>query len=163
MSKMNEKIENLAIFNTREFFPRYVSLKFSSGNQQKVLSFVEETWKDYAINQPFEFFFLEDKFSEMQFTEKKTANIFSIFSFVALFIAGIGLISLASFSTESRTREIGIRKVIGSSAPQLTKLFLSDFGKWVLIANLFALPAAYVFMNKWLDNFPYHSDFPYCL
>ncbi|MEA1896955.1 MAG: ABC transporter permease [Bacteroidota bacterium] len=161
MSKMNEKIENLAIFNTREFFPRYVSLKFSSGNQQKILSFVEETWKDYAINQPFEFFFLEDKLIEMQFTEKKVAGIFSILSFIAIFIAGIGVISLASFSTESRTREIGIRKAMGSSSCELTQLFLRDFGKWVLIANIFAWPVAYIFLKKWLYNFPYHSDFPY--
>lgn len=161
MSSINEEIKNLAIFNTSEFFPRYVSLKFNSGDPQKVLSFVEETWKDYAINQPFEFFFLEDKLTEMQFIEKKTASIFSILSFIAIFIAGIGVISLALFSTENRTREIGIRKAMGSSASQLTRLFLSDFGKWVLIANLFAWPAAYVFMNKWLNNFPYHSDFPY--
>ncbi len=161
MSNMNEKIENLAIFNTREFFPRYVSLKFSSGNQQSVLSFVEETWKDYAINQPFEFFFLEDSFSEMQFSEKKTASIFSIFSFIALFIAGIGVISLAFFSTENRTREIGIRKTMGSSSCQLIQLFLRDFGKWVLIAILLAWPAAFIFMKTWLYNFPYHSNFPF--
>ena len=161
MSNMNEEIENLAIFKRSDFFYRYISLKFSSQHQKDVLSFVQNTWKDYAINQPFHFFFLEDKVAEMQFTERKTASIFSIFSFVALFIAGIGVISLASFTTESRTREIGIRKAMGSSAIQLTRLFLADFGKWVLIGNLLAWPAAYVFMSKWLDNFPYHNGFPY--
>lgn len=161
MTRVSQEIQNLVIFETTEFFPRYISLKYTPENLQEVFSFVEGTWKDYAINQPFHFFFLEDKVAEMQFTEKKTASIFSIFAFVALIIAGIGVISLASFTTESRTREIGVRKAMGSSASQLTRLFLSNFGKWVLIANILAWPVAYLYMNKWLDNFPYHSSFPY--
>jgi putative ABC transport system permease protein len=90
--------------------------------------------------------------------EAKTSTIISTFSVLAVFIACLGLIGLASFIFELRKKEIGIRKVLGASVPGLVKLLNGSFIKLVLIANIFAWPAAYYFMNKWLQNFAYKIE-----
>ena len=97
----------------------------------------------------------------MHLTDQKTAKVFTIFSVLALFIASLGLLSLASFTAEQKTREIGIRKAMGSSAMAISVLFLKEFIKWVIVANILAWPVAYLLMTKWLDNFVYRQDFPF--
>ena len=97
----------------------------------------------------------------MHLSDQKTAKVFTIFSVLALFIASLGLLSLASFTAEQKTREIGIRKALGSSAMAISVLFLKEFIKWVVVANVLAWPVAYLLMTKWLDNFVYRQDFPF--
>ena len=82
-------------------------------------------------------------------------SIICSFSFLAIFISCLGLLALASFSVERRTKEIGIRKVLGSSVPQIIFMLTRDFTKWVLLANVFAWPLAYFVLTKWLENFAF--------
>lgn len=160
-SDMKEKIENLTMFYSQTFFPRYITLRIDGINRDETLQYVEKVWRNFAINQPFRYFFLGDKLDEMHLSDQKTAKVFTIFSVLALFIASLGLLSLASFTAEQRTREIGIRKALGSSAMEISIMFLSEFIKWVVVANILAWPVAYFFMTKWLDNFVYRQEFPF--
>lgn len=90
--------------------------------------------------------------------KRKTETIATVFSFLAIFIASLGLFGLASFVTEQRVKEIGIRKVLGASIFELVSLLSKEFAKWVLVANLIAWPAAYYFMNNWLQDFAYRIN-----
>lgn len=160
-NNMKEKIENLTMYYSQKSFPRYVTLRMDGNNTEETLQYIEKVWRNFAINQPFSYFFLEDKLDEMHLTDQKTAKVFTIFSVLALFIASLGLLSLASFTAEQKTREIGIRKAMGSSAMAISVLFLKEFIKWVIVANILAWPVAYLLMTKWLDNFVYRQDFPF--
>jgi putative ABC transport system permease protein len=90
--------------------------------------------------------------------EQKVRTLFNYFTFMAIFISCLGLFGLASYLTEQRTKEIGIRKVLGASVPKIVRMLSKEFLKWVLIANLIAWPVAYYFMDKWLQNFAYRTD-----
>lgn len=90
--------------------------------------------------------------------EKQTRKLFAIFSFLAIFIACLGLFGLSSFIADRRTKEIGIRKILGASVPKIVTILNKSFIKWVLLANLFAWPAAWYVMNRWLQNFAYRID-----
>ena len=93
--------------------------------------------------------------ANLYLNEQRTSNIATIFSVLAIFIACLGLLGLAAFVTEQRTKEIGIRKSLGASVPEIVILLSKEFTKWVLIANAIAWPLAYFIMNNWLRNFAY--------
>ena len=160
-NNMKEKIENLVIYTPKKYFARYVTLRINDENTKETIRFVEKIWKNYAINQPFNYFFLDGKFDELNQPERRTAKVFTIFSILALFIAGLGLLGLSSFTAEQKTREIGIRKAMGSSVIEISTLFMKEFAKWVIIANLLAWPVAYFLMQGWLNNFVYRLSFPW--
>ncbi|MEK7729703.1 MAG: FtsX-like permease family protein, partial [candidate division KSB1 bacterium] len=122
------------------------------------LKLLESEWKTFAPAMPFEYKFLDEGFEEQYLAERRLGKIFLIFSILTIFIACIGLLGLAAFATEQRTKEIGIRKVLGASMPNLVALLSKDFSKWVLLANLIAWPVAYFVMNKWLQDFAYRID-----
>ena len=105
-----------------------------------------------------EFSFLDDDYNSLYANEEQTRKLFTIFTLLAVFIACLGLFGLVSFSAQRRTREIGIRRVLGASSPRLTFLLVREFLKWVLIANLLAWPVALYLMNRWLQNFAYRTD-----
>lgn len=102
--------------------------------------------------------FMDLKFEELYRSEQQQSDIFTAFSIIAIFIAGLGLFGLASYLTEQRTKEIGIRKVLGSSVLGIVYLLTKDFTKLVLISNIIAWPAAWYFMNGWLENFAYRTS-----
>ena len=112
-------------------------------------------------DQPFRYFFLKDNFNALHKAEQRTGKIFGVFSLLAIFIASLGLLGLASFMAEQRTKEIGIRKVLGASEKQIVRLFSKEFILWGLIANLMAWPVAYWVMKSWLQNFAYRVTLPY--
>jgi putative ABC transport system permease protein len=94
----------------------------------------------------------------MYIADQRTSRIITTFSVLAIFVASLGLLGLAAFVTEQKTKEIGIRKVLGASVMELVTLLSKEFSKWVLIANLIAWPLAYYIMNNWLKNFAYRID-----
>jgi len=122
------------------------------------IKLLESDWKAFAPAMPFEYKFLEEGFEEQYVAEQRLGKIFLIFSVLTIFIACIGLLGLAAFATEQRTKEIGVRKVLGASVPNLVTLLSKDFSKWVLLANFIAWPVAYFAMNKWLQDFAYRID-----
>ena len=165
---MREEIENLIIFNPREFYispvefqAKYVSVRFEDKNIKETVEHIENTWKQFAINQPFRYYFMDEIIDSMHHQDRITARVLTIFTILSLFLASLGLLGLASFSAEQRTREIGIRKVMGSSAKEISILFIKEFGRWVILANLLAWPAAYLLMQNWLQNFSYRANYPF--
>ena len=125
---------------------------------KKELSDIGNVWHKYAGNQAFEYEFFDEDFAKAYETEERTGVIVSVFSVLAIFIACLGLLGLAAFTTEQRTKEVGIRKILGASVPGIVALLLKDFVKWVLISNIIAWPFAYFTLNKWLEDFAYRID-----
>jgi len=136
----------------------FVTVRLAPGNHLNTISFVEKVWKKYAGNEEFNFNFLDNSLQELYAADQRTSRIAGAFSILAIFIACLGLLGLAAFITEQRTKEIGIRKVLGASVPEVIALLSGQFAKWVLIANVVAWPLAYYVMKNWLQNFAYRTD-----
>lgn len=131
----------------------YLSLKIEADNIPATINFLEEKWREFAPGQPFEYSFLDERFSQMYEAEQKLGKIFGVFAFLAIFIACLGLYGLAAFTAEQRRKEIGVRKVLGASIMSIISLLSKEFLKLVGIAFLIAAPIAYYFMNEWLQDF----------
>lgn len=142
-------------FNPGRFY--FLTLQVSSAGLKSVFAFVEKRWKDTFPGRPFESFFLDDAFNKQYQADERVGRIFGIFMLLGLFIACLGLFGLASFTAESRTREIGIRKVLGAASLRIVFLLSKQFAIWVLAANFIAWPAAYVFIQRWLRNFAFRT------
>jgi putative ABC transport system permease protein len=134
---------------------RYVSVKIQMEGLSKTLKFIEATWKHIFPEAPFDYFFLDGVFEQQYRSEASLKRLFEYFSALAVFIGCLGLLGLASYAAERRSKEIGIRKVLGASSPQIVMLLSKQFTRWVVAANLFAWPAAYFAMRSWLGGFAY--------
>ena len=131
----------------------YVSFKVSGENIPETVDYLEAKWNEFAPGQPFQYSFLDDRFNEMYQAEQKLGQIFGVFAFLAIFIACLGLYGLAAFTAEQRTKEIGVRKVLGASIMSIVTLLSKEFLKLVGIAFLIAAPISYFAMNTWLQDF----------
>jgi putative ABC transport system permease protein len=120
--------------------------------------FLESTWERYSSDYPFEFHFLEESIDNLYVSEQRLSKIFNYFTFLAIFIACPGLFGLVSYTAELRTKEIGVRKMLGASISGIVILFTKEFSKWGLLANIIAWPVAYYAMNKWLQSFAYRVE-----
>ena len=134
-------------------FLRYIGIKVSPVNISKTLDFLKSNWEESVPNRAFEFFFLDDELDKLYDAEEKMGKVFSVFTFLAIVIACLGLFALASFTAELRTKEIGIRKVLGAEVTGIVILLSKEFAKWVLVANFIAWPTAYFIMHNWLGGF----------
>ncbi len=139
-------------------FGKFVSVRIVPGNYRRTIAFLQQTWNKYADNEAFDYDFLDQDLNHLYREDIRTDRIAGVFSALAIFIACLGLLGLAAFTTEQRTKEIGIRKVLGASVPELIGLLSSEFAKWVLIANVIAWPLAYLIMDRWLQNFAYKTS-----
>ncbi|MFC2084071.1 ABC transporter permease [Bacteroidota bacterium] len=135
---------------------RYLSVRISPENVKETLQYMKDTWQTYANGQAFEYEFFDKHFERIYLEESQTQQIFLIFSILAIIIACLGLFSLSAFISERRTKEVGIRKALGSSTSGVIYLLVIQFLKWVIIANLIAWPIAWFAMSKWLQGFAYH-------
>ena len=131
----------------------FVSFKITSENIPATINFLEDKWNEFAPSQPFAYSFLDERFNEMYENEQKLGKIFGVFAFLAIFIACLGLYGLAAFTAEQRTKEIGVRKVLGASIMSIITLLSKEFLKLVGIAFIIAAPVSYYFMNEWLQDF----------
>jgi putative ABC transport system permease protein len=134
-----------------------VSLRIASGRTQEALSDVEVVWKRFNPEYPFQYDFLDDRITEQYRNEERMMQMFGYFSLLAIFIACLGLFGLASFMAEKRTKEIGIRKVLGASLANIMVLLSKEFTLLVLVGNIIAWPLAYFAMHNWLNNFAYKT------
>lgn len=135
----------------------WTSLRISPSDVPKTLTFIETTWRKHFPAGEFSYTFLDDRLDRMYRTEMRLVNSFTIYTLIAVFVACLGLFGLASFTITRRTREIGIRKVLGASEWNLTLLTTKAFFALVLIANIVAAPVAYIAMQAWLQNFAYKT------
>ncbi len=136
----------------------YLPIRLKTTNVSSVLSYIKSEWKKFVPGKPFEYYFIDQDLSRLYMSEQKTGELFTAFSVLAIFIACLGLFGLAAFTAERRTKEIGIRKALGSSVSGIVFLLSKEFTKWVLIANIIAWPVAYYFMNNWLKDFAYRIN-----
>ena len=157
IGSLKQEIEPLVLPYLRRS-PMYLAIRLHPGNVAEAISAVEETWKNLAPNQPFSYTFLDQDYARLYNQEQQMSHVFQIFSGLAILIACLGLFGLAAFTTQQRTKEIGIRKILGASVSGIVCLLSKDFLKLVLIANLIAWPIAYYAMNQWLQSFAYRIN-----
>ncbi len=123
-----------------------------------VLAHLEDTWNQFLPDRPFEYYFLDVSFDRLYRAEQRTATLLGIFTVLSLIIACLGLFGLAAFTAEQRTKEIGVRKVLGASLFDIVVLLSRGFTVLVVVAFAIAIPLAYLVVNRWLDNFAYRID-----
>ncbi len=140
---------------------RRISIKISGNNIPAALSHIEATWKKFLPETPYDFTFLDERFADLYKAEQQQGSIFTIFSFIAIFIACLGLFGLSAFTITQRIKEIGIRKVLGASITSIVTLLSKDFMKLVIIASVIAFPIAWYAMHNWLQDFAYRITIPW--
>jgi putative ABC transport system permease protein len=136
----------------------YISIKIKTGNIPDTIGYIKNTFKDVVPNFPLDYYFFDEAFNRDYMSDHDMGRIFSGFAILTIFIACLGFFGLVAFSAQQRTKEIGIRKVLGANISNLLVLLTKEFVQWVIIANIFAWPLAYYFMNKWLQSFAYRID-----
>ncbi|WP_214073176.1 ABC transporter permease [Mucilaginibacter sp. dw_454] len=130
-----------------------VGIKLAGSHASAALKTIEQTWRKYQANTPFSYYFLDERFQKLYTAEQQQGTLFTIFSFIAIFIACLGLFGLSAFTISQRVKEIGVRKVLGASVPQIVIELSKDFLKLVIVASVIALPIAWYAMHKWLLDF----------
>ncbi|MCI0696531.1 ABC transporter permease [candidate division KSB1 bacterium] len=137
---------------------QYLLIRVQASGFSGVLREIKEKWNTLTPGSLFSFSFLDERYKNLYLTETRLGKIMDVFSGLAIFIASLGLLGLASYTIAQRTKEIGIRKVLGASVPGIVGLLAKDFIKLVLIANLLAWPLAYYATNRWLEDFAYRFE-----
>jgi putative ABC transport system permease protein len=133
----------------------YIAVRLGPGNITYTMALLEEKWKELDSTGTFDYAFLEDSLVGQYRAEERLSEIFTYFSILAIFIACLGLFGLASFTAEQKTKEIGVRKVLGAPVAGIILLLSKEFTKWIIAANLLAWPIAYFLMKRWLQNFAF--------
>jgi len=157
ISSFHDEIEPVALIHDPEYFYT-MAVKIQSDDIPAALASIEKTMNKFVPEFPFTYTFLDDDINKGYAKEEQTARIIQTFSLIAIFLGCLGLFGLAAFAAERRTKEVGIRKVLGATASSILFLMSTEFSKWVLVSNIVAWPIAYYAMNKWLQGFAYRID-----
>ena len=152
---LNNRIDPI-ILNMRNPATNMIYIRFHKGNLADFLTSTEKIWKKYNGEVPFSFEFLDDTLQRMYMPEEQKSMLFDCFSFIAVFISCLGLFGLVTYISESKTKEIGIRKVLGASVKDIVNMLSKEFLILVAIAMLFAFPLSYFWLEKMLQNYAYH-------
>jgi putative ABC transport system permease protein len=136
---------------------RHIMIRIDGQHTLEAVRYIEKTWDAFHFDQPFEFAFLDAEIDNVYRSYSNFGGMIRNATFIAVFIACLGLFGLSSFAVEKRTKEVGIRKVLGASAGGVVLLFTREFTKCVLIANVIAWPIAYYVTNHWMQNFAYRA------
>ena len=135
-----------------------VSIRIKPGDEEGALRTLRENWERAFPEDQFEYGFLDDRMERLYEGEKTMRNISAVFSFLSVLVSCLGLLGLVSFTAEEKTKEIGIRKVLGASTGKILALLSGQFIKWIVLANVLAWPVAWFLMNKWLENFAFRTE-----
>ncbi len=157
-NSLHTKIETLCLINFRTRGFHDVSVKIDSRHIGEAMDFVKKTYESTIKSFPYDYVFLDDHFAKLYSNDEKVSKVVGILGGLAIFIACLGLLGLASYSAETRVKEIGVRKVLGASVMNIVGLLSKDFVKLVLIANLLAWPLAWYCMLLWLRDYAYHIN-----
>ncbi len=157
---LRSNVTPLAIYSAESSvgFTSFMPVRFESSNIQQTVSSIEETWELYAPGEPFLYSFLETDLNQMYQSETVSSTLLAFFSILAIIIACVGLFGLAAYMAFQRTKEIGVRKVLGASVVGIIVLLSKDFTKLVGISFVLAVPVSWYLMNNWLDNFAYQTE-----
>ncbi len=153
---LRQSIAPLGVFLRRS--SGLISFRFQAENTQEVIRGLETTWSRIAPGMPFAYSFLDEDFGAMYSAEQRLGTIFTLFAGLAIVIACLGLFALTAFTAEQRTKEIGIRKVMGASVASIVMLLSKEFGRLIIIAFLIAVPTAWFGISKWLDTYTYRTE-----
>ncbi|RLC49794.1 MAG: cell division protein FtsX [Candidatus Cloacimonadota bacterium] len=156
--EMHQNIEPVIIFPQTRGPGNIVVARIAEGQIELAMDHVKKVWSEVYPDHPLTYTFMDDEFNQIYQRDDVTSKIVNIFSGLAIFIACLGLLGLASYAISQRKKEIGIRKTLGSSSSGIVKILTFNFMKWVLIANFIAWPLIYFSMNKWLQNFAYRTE-----
>ncbi len=157
MSSLHEEIEPIIFFFRPSWYDHFL-VRIQPGSFAATIATIDETWGQLYPDAPFSFHFADQGFDEQYRAEERLGQIFTAFAFLAIFIACLGLFGLASFMAQQRTKEIGVRKVLGASVGSIVVLLSAEFTKLVGIAFVVAAPVAYFAMDQWLADFAYRVD-----
>jgi ABC-type antimicrobial peptide transport system permease subunit len=136
---------------------KYIFVKIKSANIPDTIDHIKGVTEKMAPNYPFEYSFLDEGIEDLYQSEQRLGQIFGYFALLAIFISCLGILGLSAFTAEQRTKEIGIRKILGSSVSGIFVLLSKEFSKWILVANIIAWPVAWFAMNQWLQGFAYRT------
>ena len=125
-------------------------------NTPAIIQSIQQQWKNFFPGNPFEYFFLDEHFAEQYKADQQFGQTFGLFAGLAIFVSCLGLLGLAAFVTNQRTKEIGIRKIVGANLPNILVLLTRDFIRPVLISFLIAIPVTIYLLQKWLQNYAFH-------
>jgi ABC-type antimicrobial peptide transport system permease subunit len=154
---IRNKIEPLAL-SLSERPTRIMLIRIPAGDVSKSMEAIENIWKRVIPTYPFDYYFLDENFDEMYRREESIGTLLKYFAALAVFIACLGLFGLASFTSEQRTKEVGIRKVLGATVSNITVLLCREFFLLVFLSNIIAWPAAYFLMKNWLQSYAYRTS-----
>ncbi len=157
---LHTEIEPLALILAPGRF-NAISVRIAPGNIELILHFIEQKWQETFPGDLFEFSFLDDRINRLYENERKVLRVFTVFSFFSIFVACLGLFGLAAFTAGEKTKEIGIRKVLGASTGNILITLSKDLCKWIIVANVLAWPLAWFIMNKWLQHFAFKANIGY--
>jgi hypothetical protein len=155
---LHNEFEPLVLVLTRNWPHNFVFFRIQPEYTAQTLKDLEGIWKKFAPNHPFSYSFLDEDFEALYQTDKRTGTLFRYFTILAIFISCLGIFGLAAFSAEQRTKEIGVRKVLGASVSNIIGLISREFLILLTLANVIAWPTAYVLMGKMLSNYAYRTD-----
>lgn len=155
-SSFREAVKPLALMYSRD--AGNITLKIKGSDAQTILTQIKAKWLALSPGLPFEYSFMDDEFNKLFTSEQKVGQLFAVFASLAIFIACLGLFGLATFIAEQRTKEVGVRKVLGATVTGMTTLLSKDFVKLVALAIFIAMPIAYYIMNKWLQGFAFRIE-----
>lgn len=151
---MHQKIGPCALFWKPDWIGQ-LYVRTAGGHTAEAIAAVKKIWKSYNSAYPFEYNFLDDAYNKMYATDRRIGSLFKVFAFIAIFISCLGLFGLITYTAQLKTREIGIRKVLGATVLSVTGLLAKDFIGLVLLAILVASPVGWYFMDRWLQDFAY--------
>ena len=154
---LHEKTGPLVAYVDPDWY-RIFMVRIAKGNISKALENIQNVWKKYLPTDPLEYSFLDDSFNQLYQNDQQTSSLIFAFALIAVLISSLGLFGLAAFTAEQRTKEIGIRKVLGATVAGITALLSKDFVKLVCIAIIIGSPIAWWTMNKWMENFAFRTN-----
>lgn len=155
-SSLHVPIQSLVLFPST--YGNLLMIKISGNQLPETIAFIEKTWKSLVQHRPFSYSFMDESYNAMYQSEQQTAKVIGLFTGVAILLACVGLIGLSAFAVQQRTKEIGVRKVLGASVPGIVWMLAGHFLRLVLIAFLIAIPIGWYAANKWLADFSYRTS-----
>jgi len=158
-SSLHDPMAPFALFyttsHTYTIGTSFIAVRIKPGDYNKAISNIQNKWKSFMPDNPFEYSFLDQEFDALYRTDQTVGQVFGVFTFLSLTVACLGLLGLAMYTAERRTKEIGIRKVLGASIQNIVSMLSKDFLMLVIIASVIAFPLAWYAMNRWLQSFAY--------
>ena len=157
LQSIREEIEPIVFMHNPKYFTD-ILIRIKPEEVPDTIARIQEVWREVDPLYPLAYTFLDKDFDSLYRGERQLGTVFAVFAFLAILVACLGLLGLASFSIQQRAREIGIRKILGAAVSDIVLLLSKDFMKYILLANVIAWPLAFLAMTRWLQNYAYTAE-----